>query len=122
MLDFSFPNWQPQAYGIWTGVIMFAGWLLRELRETRKLSTEDRQARREGFAHQVEGLQVENRNLRLDLSALRHEYDDYRRLCHHETDELRGQVVELSNELTGLKRRLDSQSVAVARQIRDNGK
>ncbi|WP_028970168.1 hypothetical protein [Sphingomonas sp. URHD0057] len=114
-----FREWAPQAYGIWTLVLFAFVYLVREWRETRKLSSADRLARREGYALQVENLQRENRLLQTDLNALRHEYDDYRRLCHDETDALRSQVVRLEDEVTGLKRRIDSQAVSLARQVDD---
>lgn len=124
MPDF-FLDWTPQAYGIWTGVLMLAGYMFKGWLETRKLSVEDRQARREGYEQQVQNLRGENRLLQRDLTELRREYDDYRNLCNVETDQLRGQVRVLQDEVTGLKRRLDSQAVALGRQIesiKENGK
>lgn len=96
----------PGTYGVWTGVLMFAGWWLREWRETRKLSAEDRLARREGYAKQVELLMGENRALHSDLATLRAEYDKYRDLCHRENDQLRAMVVKLEREVQALCRRL----------------
>jgi hypothetical protein len=110
-----FRDFTPGAYGIWTGVLMLAAWMLREYRETRKLSTGDRLARREGYARQVENLQTENRNLYGDLSRMRQEHDAYRELCHKETDALRQHVVSLENELAGLKRRFDTRVIYDAR-------
>lgn len=106
-----FKTFTPGAAGIWTGVIMFAGWILREWRETRKLSAEDRLARREGYAKQVENLQNECRALLGDLKSLRQEYDHYRQLCHDETDALRKLVMRLEGEIAGYKRRLDLQAM-----------
>lgn len=119
-------DWAPQAYGIWTLVLLAIVYFAREYRETRKLSSDDRQARREGFAAHVESLQGENRSLRSDLFDLRREYDDYRRLCQHETNQLRDEVRHLEDKVVGLNRRLDSQASALGRQIhdvrKDNGK
>lgn len=103
--------------GIWTGVIMLGGWMLKEWRETRKLSSEDRLARREGYAKQVESLQVENRNLRSDLVDVEHRYDDHRRACREETDQLRGQIRELEDMVTGFKRQLAAQASALGRAM-----
>jgi predicted nucleic acid-binding Zn-ribbon protein len=114
-----FAAWPPQAYGIYGLLFLVAAWMFKSWLETRKLSTEDRMARREGYARQVETLQRENRDLGGDLRDLRHEYDDYRKMCRAETDELRHQIVELQNEVTGLSRRLDSQAVALARELRN---
>lgn len=108
-------DFTPGAAGVWTGVIMFAGWLMREWRETRKLSAEDRQARREGYAKQVELLTTENRGLMADQRALREEYDRYRTLCHAETDQLRDQVVALENRISGLLRKVADVAVRAAR-------
>lgn len=110
-----FGQWAPQAYGIWTLVIMAATYSAREWRATRKLSAEDRQARREGFTWQVENLQRENRQLNADLASLRREYDDYRALCHAETDQLRKQVMTLEGDIAGLKRQRATDQVMKAR-------
>lgn len=104
----------PGSYGIWTGVFMFAAWLAREWRETRKLSADDRLARREGYAKQVEMLAAENRRLLEDQAKLRKEYDDYRHLCQMETDSLRDMLIAVQGELAGYKRRVDTLSLVVA--------
>jgi predicted nucleic acid-binding Zn-ribbon protein len=111
--------WAPQAYGIWTLVLIAALYFVREWRETRKMSSADRLARREGYAHQVQVLLKENRDLGSDMRELREEYDDYRRLCREETDQLRTQIRLLEDELQGLKRRLDAQGSAAGRMISD---
>ncbi len=94
----------PGAYGIWTLVLMGAGWFFREWRETRKLSADDRLARREGYAAQVQMLMAENRLLLKDLHDMREEYDNHRKLCHLETEQLRGMIIELEREVEALKR------------------
>lgn len=110
-----FAEFTPGAYGIWSGVLMFAAWWLREWRETRKLSADDRLARREGYAKQVELLTAENRSLMSDQRSLREEYDKYRSMCHAETDQLRDQVVLLENRIAGLMRKLADVAVRAAR-------
>lgn len=112
-----FADFTPGSYGIWTGVLMFAAWWLREWRETRKLSADDRQARREGYAKQVENLQVENRRLRADLHERDRLHDDYRHECQRETDQLRGEIRGLEDQVTGLKRRLDAQASTIGRAV-----
>lgn len=107
----------PGAYGIWSGVFMFAAWLMREWRETRKLSADDRLARREGYAKQVENLQDENRELRTDLSAAERRHDDYRRACQIETDQLRSDVRRLEDEMMGMRRKMDAQAQSIGRAI-----
>lgn len=109
-----FREFTPGAYGIWTGVLMFAAWFLKEWRETRKLSADDRLARREGYAKQVEQLMEENRKLGGDLRDVRKEYDDHRKQCYEETDQLRRIVIELRNEVEGYKRKADSLSMEIA--------
>lgn len=110
-----FRDFTPGAYGVWSGVLMFAAWWLREYRETRKLSADDRLARREGYAKQVELLTAENRNLMADQRALREEYDRYRTMCHAETDQLRNQVVSLENRIAGLMRKIADIAMRAAR-------
>jgi hypothetical protein len=110
-----FKDFTPGTYGIWSLVLMGLAYALREWRETRKLSAEDRLARREGYAKQVEGLQKENRELRADLAAVEERHDNYRRLCHAETDQLRDQVVHLENRMSGLLRKLADVAVRAAR-------
>jgi hypothetical protein len=107
----------PGGAGIWTGVFMFAAYLIREWRESRKMTTEDRQAKREGFSKQVELLQAENRKLREDLVRNENLHDDYRHACQMETDGLRQQVRGLEDEVTGFKRRLDSQATTLGRAV-----
>ena len=94
---------------------MGIGWFTREYRETRKLSDADKLARREGYAKQVELLTVENRGLMDDQRKLREEYDQYRRICHAETDQLRDQVVSLENKIAGIMRKLADVAVRAAR-------
>lgn len=107
----------PGAYGIWTGVLMFAGWWLKEWRETRKLSLDDRNARREGYAKQVAELTAENRSLRADLVAAEDRHDRYRHACQAETDQLRNDIRGLEDTITGFKRRLDQQASTLGRAI-----
>lgn len=112
-----FRDFTPGAYGIWTGVLMLAAWFIREWRETRKLSTDDRQARREGYAKQVESLQVENRNLRDDLIDAERRHDDYRHACQRETDQLRGEIRGLEDMVAGLKRQIDAHASSLGRVL-----
>lgn len=90
---------------------------LREWRLTRKLSLDDRLARRDGYAAQVSSLQAENRALREDMlvrdgkhyeeiQLVRHEYDEYRKLCEMENEQHRGAITALQDQVSGLKRRL----------------
>lgn len=108
-------DFTPGAAGIWTGVLMFAGWLAKEWRETRKLSAEDRVARRDGYAKQVEMLMKENRELGVDMRELREEYDLHRRQCQIETDQLRRMVIDLEGKLEGLNRQRASDAIELAR-------
>lgn len=110
-----FKQFTPGAYGIWTGVLMFAAWFLKEWRETRKLSADDRLARREGYAKQVEQLSYENRALRGDLRDIRKEYDEHRKQCHEETDQLRQMIITSQNEVQGYKRKVDTLSIELAK-------
>lgn len=107
----------PGAYGIWTGVLMFAGWWLKEWRETRKLSLDDRNAKREGYAKQVAELMRENRELRSDLTDAEDKHDRYRKACQEETDQLRSDIRSLEDMVTGFKRRLDQQASTLGRAI-----
>lgn len=109
-----FRDFTPGAYGVWTGVLMFSAWLLKEWRETRKLSADDRLARREGYAKQVEMLMAENRRLGADLREVREEYDAHRRQCYEETDQLRRMIIDNQAEIEGYKRKVDSLSIELA--------
>jgi hypothetical protein len=117
-----FADLTPGAVGIWLGVGMFALYWIREFRETRKLSSEDRQARREGFESMVKSLQAENRDLRREMQADREAHAAYRQLCHQETDMLRKQIIDLHDEIAGYKRRLDTQAIKVAQLALPEGK
>lgn len=121
---FGIPGLTFTGAGTWTGVTMFAAYLVREWRETRKLSAEDRLARREGYAKQVEMLlgaqdrdRAENRRLRGDLQSLENTHDEYRRACQEETDQLRGDIRRLEDDLNGYRRRLDASAAEAGRVV-----
>lgn len=109
----------PGAVGIWLGVLGGAGVLFKRWTENRKLSIEERQAKREGFSAQVEFLTKENRQLREDYDAHRasseSRYDQYRRQCELETDQLRGQLRQLQDDMVGLQRTINAQADALGR-------
>lgn len=109
-------GWTPGATGIWLIAGMFMIYLLREWRETRKLSAEDRQARREGYARQVETLMKENRDQRAELQQVQAAFDEYRRLCRLETDQLRDEIRGLQDEITGMKRQEAGIAASAARR------
>lgn len=96
---------------------MFAAYLFREWRETRKLSLDDRNARREGYAKQVQMLMTENRALAADMASLRGEYDKYRNNCADETAQLRHDIVTLENRLAGFRRSFATLEISLARFI-----
>lgn len=108
-------DFTPGAAGVWTIALMVAGWMLREYRETRKMTAEDRLARRDGYAKQVELLTKENRALAGDLANLRAEYDKYRRICQTETDQLRGMIIDLERAQLGTVRNVAVESIEIAR-------
>lgn len=108
-------DFTPGAAGIWLVAAMLFAHFAREWRETRKLSLEDRLARRDGYAKQVESLQMENRSLRAEMHVMNENHENYRVLCHRENDQLRGMLVTVQNELEGLKRRVATDSIELAR-------
>lgn len=110
-----FQDMTPGGVGIWTGVIAFLTYWGKQTLEERKLSSSDRQARREGFEKQVQILQDENRDLRIEMAADRKAHADYRNLCHQETDQLRQQVIRLEDELNGYKRQVDTRTIYALR-------
>lgn len=110
-------DFTPGAVGIWALVLMFAVYFLREWRETRKLSLEDRLARRDGYAKQVSSLQVENRELRSEVQRVMDTHDAYRKLCHAETDQLRKQLINMADELQGYKRQLADQMLRLTHLV-----
>ncbi len=93
----------PGAVGIWLGLGMLAVHFSREWRENRKLSTEDREALRTGYAADVTALREENRKLADDLRQLREDYSRYRRECETENEELRAELIRLRYEIAGLR-------------------
>jgi hypothetical protein len=118
-------SFTPTAYGVFLIAAMLFVHIMKDWRERAQLSAADRLARREGYAKDVSGLRVENRELRGELDRvrtdsaelvriLREEHEKYRKLCHDENDSLRGQIIHLENELTGTKRRLDVQAIMLA--------
>lgn len=110
-----FKDFTPGAYTLLYLAVLATAYFVREWRETRKLSSEDRLARRDGYAKQVASLQAENRGLRADVADIEKRHDEYRRLCHAETDQLRDQVVMLENRMSGLLRKLADVAVRAAR-------
>ena len=104
----------PGAAGVWTGVLMLAGWMVREWRENRKLSDADKQARRQGYEHQVQLLMDENRALAGDQRDLRAEYLEYRKQCQAETEGLHRQNMAQEAEIAQLRRRVSAQDLALA--------
>lgn len=105
----------PGGVGIWTGVLAFLTYWGKQYVEERKLSSADRQARREGFEAQVTLLMGENRALRAEITADRKAHADYRMLCHQETDQLRQQIILLEDKVAGYKREADTRAMYEAR-------
>ena len=112
-------GWTPGATGIWFIAAIICIYFFREWRETRKLSAGDRQARREGYEHQVQMLLKENRDLGQDLRDLRTEYDNYRRLCQEETDQLRTEIRRMEGLIRGMERQIQAQAQTLPRVIKD---
>lgn len=123
-------GWTPGATGIWliAGLIVLR--FLHEWRETRKLSLEDRLARREGYEKQVQELLKENRALRQEVNTVQisarkeiadvqDSFDDYRRLCRLETDQLREEIRELQDQITGMKRQEAGVHASLSRRPKD---
>jgi hypothetical protein len=108
-------DFTPAAAGIWVLVFMFLRHVIQEWRLNRRLSLDDRLAKREGYAAQVASLTAENRQLRVDLQALEHRHDNYRQLCHKETDQLRDQVVTLENRISGFLRKVADLAIRASR-------
>lgn len=112
-------GWTPAGYGIWLIAAIIIIYFIREWRETRKLSSTDRQARREGFERQVEILLNENRKLGEDLRELRREYDNYRRICQEENEQRLSEIRRLEHEVMGLNRQIRATGQSTVRLIRD---
>lgn len=126
-----FPTWiaaniTPGAIGIWVLVIIALSYLFREWRLTRKLSLDDRLARRDGYAAQVASLQAENRKLRTEMDRrvrqMREESDAYRALCEAEHEQNRGEIRGLMDELAGYRRQRAHDQVAEIRAMPDSVK
>lgn len=115
LIDKILSEFTPGAVGIWVVAAMIAVWFVREYRETRKMSLEDRLARRDGYARQVERLMDENRLLRTEMHQMNEHHERYRQQCHQENDQLRNMLVTVQNELEGLKRRVAQDAIELAR-------
>jgi hypothetical protein len=107
----------PSSVGVWILVFMAAIYVVREWRLTRQMTLEDRLARRDGYARQVETLMVENRSLRAEMHVMNENHEAYRKLCHQENDQLRDMIINLETEVEALKRlRAQDQIAAVKRR------
>lgn len=111
-------NFTPGATGTWVVVAMLLAHFAREWRETRKLSFEDRLARRDGYARQVETLLNENRGLRAEMHQMNENHEAYRQICHQENDQLRTMLRHNADEIEGLKRKITEQGVELAKLIK----
>ena len=114
--------------GIWLLVMGGLVHLFREWRLTRKLSIDDRIARRDGYAAQVTNLAAENRALRTEMDSrdaahvrryhdLEQKYDAYRELCERTEEQHRAEIFNLMQQAAGFKRRLDAVVAAVFRLV-----
>ena len=113
----------PAATGIWlfgsSGALVWFVSIMRERRLDRKLSIDDREARRAGFTAQLTQYQTTQGELMKAQTELRREYDEYRRACQTETALLRSQIIQLENDVAGWKRRFDTLVGYVSRKWGD---
>lgn len=116
---FGIPGLTPTATGAWASAFGLFAFLWREIRLDRKLSSEDREARREGYAAQVASLSTENRKLREDLRASDDRHAAYRKLCQEETDQLRDEVRQIKEEFDGWKRKVLSYGESAGHLMQD---
>jgi len=111
--------------GIWTLVIMALAYFAREWRENRKLSADEKMARREGYEAQLNRFQqhldasrAQNHALDDELREMRAEHTAYRRACERETDELRQthrrETEELRREINQLRQAVEEYKVKMA--------
>src|SRR5690606_27447395 len=105
----------PTSVGTWMLVLMLGVYGLREWRETRILSLEDRLARREGSARQVEELHCQSRRLRNDLRRLHREYGLSGKMCQEGNSQLRPQIRGGEDRTAGLERRVATHAIELAR-------
>lgn len=101
-------------------IVTFHYW--KSWREDKKLSQDDRQAKREGFARQTEilmrqigDLNAENRLLRADLLQNEQTHSEYRRQCQAETEQLRNEIVGMQQQMAGVLRKAADIAVRAAR-------
>lgn len=99
-----------------------ASWFFKQWKETRQLTAEERLAKREGFTKQLElamaetaAARAENRLLSQDMQNLRAEYNEHRRLCYAETEQLRNMLIAQSDEIEGLKRRIAQDALELSK-------
>ena len=96
-------DFTPGAAGIWTLVFGMLGLFAKWHIDNRKLSGDEREARRLGYTTEVAALRTENRELAADMRKLREEYDHYRDECQRENDEMRRDLIKFQIELATLK-------------------
>ncbi len=110
-IQYFFQEMTPGAYGIYGLFFLAIGGIIKWRLDLGKLSLDERVAKREGFTKQVElllqelkGVREENRLLLKDNHDLREEYNAFRILCHKENEQLRKMIIEVTDDLEGLKR------------------
>lgn len=111
----------PSTLPIWLIAVMVGEWWFRNRRADRKLSNEDRQANREGFAAQVKAVTDENKYLRDAIIASERELVNSRRLCREENDQLRDEVMQIERRVSGLLRKMTDLVVRAAQGDVSNG-
>lgn len=139
LIPFLDKDWTPGAVGIWVIIAMIAIYVAREVRENRKLSSDDKQAKRQGFEATTKRLADENRALMADMATLRDENNKDRKAFHdevaalrkeneteraaffRENDQLRQMVVRLENRVAGYKRQVAALQIWLARHLGELG-
>lgn len=105
----------PGGAGVWVIAAMVGLQHAKQWNEDRKLSAEDRIARREGYAKQVAELTAENRQQREEMQRIRNDADKARRLCLQENDQLRDGIIVLENKVAGIMRKMADIAIRAAR-------
>ena len=96
-------------------VVSGMGIYLKNMVDGRKLSIEDREALRSGYAAQVTALTQDNIGLRAEMVRIRREADADREDCYKVTDALRTIVTQLREELAGMRMNAMAKDAAAIR-------
>lgn len=116
MVSFGASGWIVAALAILSGV---AVWWIKKRPEQTRAESDATIANHNANLEHIKVLQEENKGLRDRIGQLEREYDQHRRECREETDNLHEAVRELKKTVDGLTRQIAQNSSSTAHMLRD---